>query len=49
MDKAIDDAQRTGMSVDVLLEKSRAQGGTYGYLWIDLRRWLRDPMSRPDT
>ena len=44
MDKAIDDAAREEKSIDVLVDKSRAQGGTFGYLWIDLRRWLRDPM-----
>lgn len=44
MDRAIDVAEREERSVDVILDKSRAQGGTFGYLWIDLRRWLRDPM-----
>ncbi len=44
MDEAIDDAAREEKSIDVLLDKSRAQGGTFGYLWIDLRRWLRDKM-----
>ena len=44
MDKAIDDAAEQERSIDVLLDKSRAQGGTFGYLWIDLRRWLRDRM-----
>ncbi len=44
MDAAIDEAARLETSLDVILDKSRAQGGTYGYLWIDLRRWLRDPM-----
>ena len=44
MDQALDDAEREERTIDVLLDKSRAQGGTYGYLWIDLRRWLRDPM-----
>lgn len=44
MDKAIDDAALQDKSIDVLLDKTRAQGGTFGYLWIDLRRWLRDPM-----
>jgi len=44
MDKAVDDAEREEKSIDVLLDKSRAQGGTFGYLWIDLRRWLRDRM-----
>lgn len=44
MDEAIDTAEREERSVDVVLDKARAQGGTFGYLWIDLRRWLRDPM-----
>ena len=44
MDKAIDDAAAEERAIDVLLDKSRAQGGTFGYLWIDLRRWLRDAM-----
>lgn len=44
MDEAIDKAQREERAVDVILDKSRAQGGSFGYLWIDLRRWLRDPM-----
>lgn len=44
MDQAIDESAREEKSLDVILDKSRAQGGTYGYLWVDLRRWLRDPM-----
>lgn len=44
MDEAIDVAEREERSVDVILDKARAQGGTFGYLWVDLRRWLRDPM-----
>jgi hypothetical protein len=44
MDAAIDESARDEKPLDVILDKSRAQGGTYGYLWIDLRRWLRDPM-----
>lgn len=44
MDGAIDESQREEKTIDVLLDKSRAQGGTFGYLWIDLRRWLRDRM-----
>lgn len=43
MDEAIDEADEE-TSIDVLLDKARAQGGTFGYLWVDLRRWLRDPM-----
>lgn len=44
MDAAIDTAEREERSVDVILDKARAQGGTFSYLWVDLRRWLRDPM-----
>lgn len=44
MDEAIDTAEREERSVDVILDKTRAQGGTFGYLWIDLRRWLRDKL-----
>lgn len=44
MDEAIDTAEREERALDVILDKSRAQGGSFGYLWIDLRRWLRDPM-----
>jgi hypothetical protein len=33
-----------GQTLDVLVDKARAQGGTFGYLWVDLRRWLRDTM-----
>jgi hypothetical protein len=44
MDEAIDRAEREEISVDVIVDKARAQGGTFGYLWVDLRRWLRDPM-----
>ena len=44
MDDALTESERTESAVDVLVDKSRAQGGTWGYLWIDLRRWLRDPM-----
>jgi hypothetical protein len=44
IDAAVDEAERKEMSIDVIVDKARAQGGTFGYLWIDLRRWLRDPM-----
>lgn len=44
MDSAIDEALTTEEAVDVLLDKSRAQGGTYIYLNILIRRWLRDAM-----
>jgi len=43
MDKAVDDAGEE-KSIDVIVDKARAQGGTFGYLWVDLRRWLRDKM-----
>ncbi len=44
MDEAINTAEREERSVDVIVDKARAQGATFGYLWVDLRRWLRDPM-----
>ena len=44
MDRALGDSEREERAIDLLLDKSRAQGGTFGYLWIDLRRWLRDPL-----
>tara|TARA_Y100000593_G_scaffold12687_1_gene23465 strand:- start:7055 stop:8989 length:1935 start_codon:yes stop_codon:yes gene_type:complete len=44
IDTAIDTAEREQKSIDVLVDKARAQGGTFGYLWVDLRRWLRDRM-----
>ncbi len=44
MDAAIDEALATEEAVDVLLDKSRAQGGTYIYLNLFIRRWLRDEM-----
>lgn len=44
LDWAIDVAERDERTLDVLVDKSRAQGGTFGYLWVDLRRWLRDRM-----
>jgi len=44
MDAAIDESAQEEKPLDVRLDKSRAQGGTYGYLWILQRRWLRDPM-----
>lgn len=44
MDEAINRAEREETSVDVIVDKSRAQGASFGYLWVDLRRWLRDPM-----
>lgn len=44
MDEAIDTAEREEKTIDVIVDKARAQGGTFGYLWVDLRRWLRDRM-----
>ena len=44
MDAAIDTAEVEEKTLDVLVDKARAQGGTFGYLWVDLRRWLRDRM-----
>lgn len=44
MDEAVSRAERDEISIDVIVDKSRAQGGTFGYLWVDLRRWLRDRM-----
>jgi hypothetical protein len=44
LDWAIDYCAEEERTLDVLVDKSRAQGGTFGYLWVDLRRWLRDPM-----
>lgn len=44
LDQAIEDSTREGRTIDVVLDKARAQGGTFGYLWVDLRRWLRDKM-----
>ena len=44
MDEAINTAEREERSVDVIVDKARAQGASFGYLWVVLRRWLRDPM-----
>jgi len=44
IDEAMDRAEREEIAIDVIVDKARAQGGTFGYLWIDLRRWLRDSM-----
>lgn len=44
IDEAVDRAEREEVAIDAIVDKARAQGGTFGYLWIDLRRWLRDPM-----
>ena len=44
LDDAVDESEREEKAIDVLVDKARAQGGTFGYLWLDLRRWLRDRM-----
>lgn len=44
LDWVFDYCSEEEKTMDVLVDKSRAQGGTFGYLWVDLRRWLRDPM-----
>ena len=44
LDEAFDYTQEGDRTLDVLVDKARAQGGTFGYLWVDLRRWLRDSM-----
>lgn len=44
LDEAFEYTQEDNRTLDVLVDKARAQGGTFGYLWVDLRRWLRDPM-----
>lgn len=42
MDQAIDDSRRRRVPLDVLLDKSRDQGATWMYLYIVIRRFLRD-------
>jgi len=37
LDEAIDYTQKHEKTLDVLVDKARAQGGTFGYLWVDLR------------
>lgn len=44
LDEMIDYTQDSQQTMDVLVDKARAQGGTFGYLWVDLRRWIRDTM-----
>ncbi len=44
LDEAIDYTSKNDKTLDVLVDKARAQGGTFGYLWVDLRRWLCDRM-----
>jgi len=44
MDRAIDDALSTKKPLALTLVKSRAQGGTFGYLGVFIRRALRDTM-----
>ena len=42
MDQAITDAHKTEEPLALTLKKSRAQGGTYAYLGVDIRRAIRD-------
>lgn len=42
MDDAITRAEATEEPVDVVVDKSRAQGGTLAYLYVFARRWIRD-------
>jgi hypothetical protein len=44
MDQAITDSEKRETPIDVVVDKSRAQGATWMYLMVFLRRWLRDPM-----
>jgi hypothetical protein len=44
LDEAFERASEKQETIDVLVDKARAQGGTFGYLYVDLRRWLRDRM-----
>ena len=43
-DKAITDSEGAEEPIDVTWDKTRAQGATWMYLMIFLRRWLRDEM-----
>jgi hypothetical protein len=43
MDEAITESTRTEQPLALTLKKARAQGGTYLYLGVTLRRALRDP------
>ena len=42
MDDAVAAGERTGETIDVLVPKSREQGGTFGACGVIARRWLRD-------
>jgi hypothetical protein len=44
MDRAIADAERSQEPHDIVVDKSRGQGATWMYLYIFMRRWLRDPL-----
>lgn len=44
MEKALTDSERTEQPIDVILDKSRSQGGTWIYLDLFLRRFIRDDM-----
>jgi hypothetical protein len=43
MDEAITEATRTEQPLALMVKKARAQGGTYLYLGVQIRRALRDP------
>jgi hypothetical protein len=43
MDQTIDEATETEHPISLTVPKSRAQGGTYAYLGVMLRRALKDP------
>lgn len=42
MDQTITDAEKGDVPVALTLPKSRAQGATYGYIYVLMRRFLRD-------
>jgi hypothetical protein len=44
LDQSITDSEKSEEPVNILLKKSRAQGGTLMYLGVGIRRWLRDPL-----
>ena len=46
MDDAIARGESTGKRADLLCPKSRAQGGTFGFGGVFIRRWLRDRRAK---
>lgn len=44
MDEAISESEQQMRPIDLVVDKSRGQGATFGYCGIIVRRWLRDPM-----